>query len=154
MVPSYFVLPIMFPSKIFLPRHVSRYCLTSVGSSDAMLHVTEKKRDLLKMELLNLRFSNSKFYPDNESDWITNKSIIFNLPTTNFDLVKITIWYKNESFQNFESGKIPLEPLFNLNGVNGVFVSDIKCVKKRENLCFQFKFNLFILFFSLKIIIN
>ena len=78
----------MFPSSQ-VPFFVSRYCLSSVGSSDAMLHVTpEKKRDLLKLKLLNLRFSNSKFYPDNESDWITNKSIIFNLPTTNFDLVK------------------------------------------------------------------
>ena len=69
--------------------------------SDAILHVTpEKKRDLLKFKLLNLRFSNSKFYPDNESDWITNKSIIFDLPTTNFysGMIKMTVWGKNESF--------------------------------------------------------
>ena len=90
----------MFLSSL-VPFFVSRYCLSPVGSSDAMLHVTpEKKRDLLKLKLLNLRFLNSKFYPDNESHWITNKSINFNLPTTNFEfgLVKMTVWDKTESF--------------------------------------------------------
>ena len=52
------------------------------------------------MKLLNLRFSNAKFYPDNESHWITKKSIIFNLPTTNIDLAKMTAWDKNESSAN------------------------------------------------------